>query len=223
MLTQCEYDEKLMENGKDYCNMPESYKENNPLVQSLTSASLYRSNTMPDLNKMEANQRRPSSECKNKLTAEKAKIERENHDRIQRIGLENRRNDLDLITPDRDLRLLRLKMDELENARGPAKPNQKQSYKQHMNTLYQQEARYAAERAQLYRTPVFNPYMVKQYIESVKSNPKISANFSSGSANAPQNNSILPNDTYEHRPKLFAHKVFGDFEKLKRNPYEQVR
>ena len=74
----------------------------------------------------------------------------------------------------------------------------------------------------MYRTPVFNPYLVKQYIDSVKTNPKISANYTSGSANASQANAILPNDAYEHRPKLFADKVFGDYENLKRSPYEQV-
>ncbi len=30
------------------------------------------------------------------------------------------------------------------------------------------------------------------------------------------------NDTYEHRPKLFANKVFGDYELLKRAPQEQL-
>lgn len=226
LLTQFEKDERLMETGKDYPNFPESYRQNNPVIQSLSSLSLGgRSNTMPDLSRL-GEQKRPFTSAgvpayKNKLDAEKQILDRENHDRLQRINLENRRNDLDLITPERDLRLLRIKMDELENARG-AKPNLKQTYKQHINTFYSQEGKYLAERAQLYRTPVYNPYLVKQYIETVKADPKISANVTSGSANPSQDKCTIPNDSYEHRPKLFAHKVFSDYELLKRAPLEQV-
>lgn len=228
LLTQFEYDEKLMETGKDYPNFPESYRKDNPVVQSLTCLSLGgRSNTMPDLTKLEE-QKRPFTSAgvpvyKNKLDAEKHKIDHENHDRLQRIIMENRRDDLDLITPERDLRLLRLKMNELEapNARG-AKPNLKQNNKQHVHTFYNHEGKYLAERAQLYRTPVYNPYLVKQYIESVKADPKISANYTGGSANASQDKCVMPNDSYEHRPKLFAHKVFSDYDLLKRAPLEQV-
>lgn len=222
LLTQFEYDERLMETGKDYLNFPESFNENNTRTQLMTP--LNRSNTMPDLSKLSTNDMRSKSAqvvAKNKPHAEKYKIDSEHHDRIQRVLLENRKHDLDLITPDRDLRLLRIKLDELENARG-AKPNLKQTNKQHINTFYNQEGKYLAERAQLYRTPVYNPFLVKQYIESNKADPKISANYTSGSANPTQANFQMPNDAYEHRPKLFANKVFNDYELLKRAPLEQV-
>ncbi len=52
----------LMETGKDYCNMPDSYKENNPLVQSLNaSGHLSRANTVPDLGRPEDAQRRAAT------------------------------------------------------------------------------------------------------------------------------------------------------------------
>lgn len=69
---------------------------------------------------------------------------------------------------------------------------------------------------------MYNPFLVKQCIESNKADPKISANYTSGSANATQANFQMPNDAYEHRPKLFANKVFSDYELLKRAPLEQV-
>lgn len=158
--------------------------------------------------------------AQNKLDAENRKITAENHQRIQAIQVENRKNDIDLITPDRDIRLLRLKYSELEKSRG-AQPNLKQNVQPHVNTLYQQESKYYGERAQLYRTQVYNPYLVKQYIESVKAEPQISTNYTSGSGMASQANFQMPNDSYENRPKLFAHKVFSDYELLKRNPLEQ--
>ena len=131
-----------METGKDYLNFPESFNENNTRTQLMTP--LNRSNTMPDLSKLSTNDMRSKSAqvvAKNKPHAEKYKIDSEHHDRIQRVLLENRKHDLDLITPDRDLRLLRIKLDELENARG-AKPNLKQTNKQHINTFYNQEGNY---------------------------------------------------------------------------------
>lgn len=143
LLTQFEYDERLMETGKDYPNFPESFNNNNTKTQLM--APLNRSNTMPDLSKLSTNDLRSKSANvvhKNKPHAEKYKIDCENHDRIQRILLENRKHDIDLITPDRDLRLLRIKLDELENARG-AKPNLKQTNKQHINTLYNQEGNHS--------------------------------------------------------------------------------
>lgn len=226
LLTQLEKDERIMETGKEYLNMPESYNINNPTVQTMSALSFGRSNTMPDLTKLEGQYRSKSAAAfpPNKSENDKQKLDFENHDRIQRMIMENRRHDLDLITPDRDLRLLRIKMDELENARGSnLKLNQKQTIKQHINTFYNQEGKYSSERAQLYRTPVYNPYLVKQYIENVKADPKISANHTSnGSANPGQNNVTIPNDAYEHRPKLFAHKVFSDYELLKRGPLEQT-
>ena len=223
MLTKFEFDEKLMETGRDYQNFPDFNYRSNPHVQLMSAKSLERSNTMPDLSKLDGNAYRSKSAnfAQNKLEIEKEKINAENHSRIQGVLTENRRHEVDLITPDRDIRLLRIKMGELENARG-AKPNLKQTNRQHINTFYNQEGKYFGERAQLYRTPVYNPYLVKQYVEAVKADPKISANFQSGSANQSQANFQMPNDSYEHRPKLFAHKVFGDYELLKRSPLEQV-
>lgn len=162
-----------------------------------------------------------SAQAQNKLDAERLKINLENHQRIQAIQTENRKSEIDLITPDRDVRLLRIKHASLENSRN-THPNLRQNVHPHVNTFYQQEAKYNGERAQLYRTPVYNPYLVKQYVESVKAEPTISTNFTSGSASASLANFYMPNDTYENRPKLFAHKVFSDYELLKRNPLEQV-
>ncbi len=133
-----------METGKDYVNFPESYNVNNPVVQTLTHLNLGRSNTMPDLTKIEHTSIRAKSAAvttkstKNKCDNEKLRIDREQHDRVQHMQLANRKKELELITPDRDIRLLRIKSDDLENARG-AKPNLKQSVKQHLNTFYQQE------------------------------------------------------------------------------------
>jgi len=164
--------------------------------------------------------------AKNKLDAENLKIINENHQRIQAIQTENRQADMNLITADCDIRLLRIKHGELEHGQlkqhGPSKPHLKQNIKQHVNTLYQQEGKYFGERAQLYRTPVYNPYLVKQYIESVKTDPMISTNWTSASGTPSQANFQMPNDSYENRPKLFAHKVFSDYELLKRNPLEQI-
>ncbi len=142
LLTQFEYDEKLMETGKDYPNFPESYNVNNPVVQTITQLSFGRSNTMPDLTKIEHAPLRTKSAAvaTNKRGAEKLRIEREHHERVQQMQMNNRKKELELITPDRDLRLLRIKSDGLENARG-AKPNLKQSVKQHIDTFYQQEGR----------------------------------------------------------------------------------
>ena len=164
--------------------------------------------------------------AKNKLDAENLKIINENHQRIQAIQTENRQTDINLITADRDIRLLRIKHSELEHGQlkqhGSNKPHLKQNIKQHVNTLYQQESNYFGERAQLYRTPVYNPFLVKHYIESVKSDSKISKNWTSASETPSQANFQMVNDSYENRPKPFAHKVFGDYEHLKRNPLEQI-
>ena len=217
-----------METGKEYRNYPESNYTKNPETTTIVinkAPGLSRSNTMPDMHKKlnaSSNYRNNQSKsAQNKLDAEKQKIDAENHQRIQAIQTENRKSDLDLITPDRDIRLLRLKHNQLEKSRG-SKPSLKQNIKPHISTFYQQEAKYFGERAQLYRTPVYNPYLVKQYIDSVKAEPTISTNFTSGSGTATQANFQMPNDTYENRPKLFAHKVFSDYDLLKRSPLDQV-
>lgn len=143
MLTKFEFDEKLMETGKDYVNLPDSYNTNNPLVK-MEKVTFGRSNTMPDLSKIahsDANRVKSACAPKNKLDAEKQKIDLEHHERVQQMQLENRKRDIELITPDRDIRLLRIKSDQLETL-GPAKgakPNLKQSVKQHIQTFYNQE------------------------------------------------------------------------------------
>ena len=73
----------------------------------------------------------------NKLDAERMKAINEYHDRIQRMQVENRKHEIDLITPERDLRLLRIKNAELEKSRG-AQPNLKQNVSAHVKTLYDQ-------------------------------------------------------------------------------------
>ena len=137
------------------------------------------------------------------------------------MQLENRIKDIDLITPDRDIRLLNIKYNDLENSKG-AQPNLKQNVAPLVNTFYTQEGKYLSERSDLYRTPVYNPYALKQHIESVKAEPKISTNYTSGSGWPSRANFSMPDDTYEHRPKLLAHKVFDDYENKKRVPLENV-
>ena len=129
---------------------------------------------------------------------------------------ENRFKNLELITPDRDIRLLRINMNEIENARG-AKPNLKQNLKDHVNTLYNQEYQYLGERSGLYKTS-YNPFELNQHITDTKDNRQ------STTINGYFNNKLdagLPNDSYEHRPKLFAHKVFMDFHNNKRALLEE--
>ena len=137
------------------------------------------------------------------------------HDQVQAMETQNRFKNLELITPDRDIRLLRVNMNEIENARG-AKPNLKQNFKEHVNTLYDQEYKYLGERSDLYKTS-YNPYELNQHIAEVKDNQQ-SAHIN-GFLNKTE--SGIPNDTYEHRPKLFAHKVFMDFHDKKRAALEQ--
>lgn len=189
---------------------------------------MLRSQTMPNLrdqqqssqeqlNKQQNKQKQPA----NKLDAEREKINQETHDRILKMQHENRKKEVALIRPETDIKILRLKNKELEKSKG-AQPNLKQNMKDHLNTLYQQESKYLGERAELYKTPTYNPYLLKQYVESVKPEPRISASFTNGSGYNSQKNVYVTEESNEYRPKMFADKTFNDFSNLKRLPYENV-
>lgn len=182
---------------------------------------------MPNLN---VNKPTPNRHPKsaNKLSDEKQKMVQEHHERMQRMIYQNRKKEIDLIRPQEDIRLLRIKHAELENARG-AKPNLKQNVKQHVNTLYDQESKYLGERAELYKTDIYNPYLLKQYVETVKVDPaqKPVAYMSNGVGCASQREVYVtpqdpPMNTRPHRPTLFADQVFHDYNELKRAPLESV-
>ena len=155
------------------------------------------------------------------MNAEKQKLIRDNRERIQRVEYELRKKEIDLIQPAEDIRLLKLKYNELENARG-AKPNLKQNIKQHVNTLYEQQRKYMGERAELYKTKVYNPYLVKPHVESVKVQPTVSAFFSNGAAIPGQKNVYIPDEIGQQRPILFADKVLNDYSTIKRTPLENI-
>jgi hypothetical protein len=156
----------------------------------------------------------------NKLKIEMDRINKENHDRLVKLELTNRKKEIDAIKPANDIRILRIKHKELENGRG-AKPNLKQNINQHVNTLYQNESKYLGERAELYRTEVYNPYALKAYVEGLKDEPKVAANFTNGAGLPSQNNISITEEKNEKEPKLFADKVFTDFKNLKRETLER--
>jgi hypothetical protein len=149
----------------------------------------------------------------NKLDAEKMEMEREHHDRIQKMQTVNRQKEIDLIRPQDDMRLLRLKYKALENTRAP-QPMLKQNYTDHVKTLYDQEAKYLGERAELYRGDSYNPYVLKEHIDCVKEG-SAESRFSS------ENNPYITSDLAD-RPKLFGDKALGDFKNLKRAPLENT-
>jgi hypothetical protein len=209
-----------MENGKDYKNFPEqNYVDasTNHLVPTFE-----RSKTIPNLKNQNKFPSTPNIKEKNfsKLSQDAQKLILENHERIQRTEYQNRKKQIDLIGPKQDIQLLNIKYTELENSYG-ARPNLKQNIKDHVNTLYDQESKYLGERAELYKTKVYKPYLLKQYIESVKVDPKVSAFDSNGAAWHTQNNVYVEDQTDGvYRPKLFADKVFNDYSNLKRTPLE---
>jgi hypothetical protein len=182
---------------------------------------LSRSNTMPNLyvNKPTPNHH---TNIPNKTTADKNKMIKEDRERKQRVEYERRKNEIELIRPKEDIQLLNLKYKELENVRGGAKTNLRQNLKQHVNTLYEQEGKYLGERAQLYKTKVYNPYQLKQYVESVKTEPSVNPNLSNGSGIPSHKEVNIPDETGQHRPTLFADKTFHDYSAIKRAPLENI-
>jgi hypothetical protein len=155
-----------------------------------------------------------------KLKIEMNKICSENHDRILKLEYTNRKNEIEMIHPADDLKILRYKNKELENSRG-AQPNLKQNFDQHVQTLYNNEAKYLGERAELYRSNVYNPYLLKAYVDSLKNESKISSTFTNGSGYPSQNNVVVDEQENEKEPKFFADKVFSNFKKINRDPLEQ--
>ena len=221
-MTQVEKDEVLMETGKDYPNLPANQYKTIPQVPVVHALS--RSYTMPNLNEPTPLICNPpfQSAPPNKCDVENKKIVREYHDRIVKLQFENRQKDIALIRPDSDIKILRLKHKELENTRGGAPPNLKQTVSDHLNTLYDQESKYLGERAELYKTQTYNPYSLKQYVESVKPEPNVSANYTNGSGTNTQQNVYITEEKNENRPRLFADKVFNDYRNAKRASYENL-
>ena len=220
-MTQVEKDEVLMETGKDYPNLPNSQYKNIPQVPAVQG--LTRAYTMPNLNEPTPLICNPPFQQPppNKTDVDKQKIVSEYHDRIVKLQFENRQKDIALIKPESDIKLLRLKNKELENSRG-AQPNLKQNVYDHLNTLYDQESKYLGERSELYKTQTYNPYLLKQYIESVKPEPNVSANYTNGSGTNTQKNVYITEEKNENVPKLFADKVFNDYRNSKRASYENL-
>ena len=223
-MTNVEKDEILMETGKDYHNFPHSQYKNIPQIP--VNQSFTRSHTMPNLNEPTPLICNPPFQHTppNKCDIENQKITKEYHDRIVKLQYENRQRDISLVKPESDIRLLRLKSKELENSRGPAQATLKQNVNDHVNILYDQESKYLGERAELYKTAAYNPYLLKQYVESVKPEPTVSANYTNGSGTNTQKNVYVSEEKHERndRPKLFADKVYNDHKNLKRTPCENV-
>lgn len=190
---------------------------------------MLRSQTMPNLRdqhqssqeQLNQHQSKQPKQPANKLDAEREKISHESHDRVLKMQHENRQKELALIRPETDIKVLRLKNKELEKSKG-AQPNLKQNMKDHLNTLYQQESKYLGERAELYKTPTYNPYLLRHYVESVKPEPRVSASFTNGSGYGSHKNVHISQDPSEHRPNMFADKTFHDFANLNRSPLENV-
>lgn len=139
-----------------------------------------------------------------KKLGEKEEFKNYIHDQNQKLELANRQKELELISPDRDIRLLRIKYDKLENSQG-TRPILKQNVSDHVKTLYEQEAKYLGERAELYQTS-YDPYKLGAHVVSNKSDnqPVTIGGYSN------KKDVVIPGDSYEHRPKLFADKVFND-------------
>ncbi|RNA40418.1 hypothetical protein BpHYR1_013636 [Brachionus plicatilis] len=221
ILTKVEEDQILIENGNDYKNFPEINYQNNPQVPTFNKIEFNRSKTMPDLSRTNSNlsNSKGLKAPTNKLDAEKQKIQQEYHDRIQNLEYVNRHKEIQNINAQNDIKVLRQKTQALENSRGHH-PNLKQNIKPHVNSLYDQEQKFLGERAELYKSHSYNPHLVKQYVESIQHDSKVSATLSNGSAYPSQKDVFIGN--YEHRPKLFADKTFNDFSTLSREPLENV-
>jgi hypothetical protein len=227
-----------LQNGREYKNYPESQFNDVPrmaitqskllltysnnefnlkYIESAPAPTLERSATIGNIDNRPARTYEEFLRKKTENMSSGGKEERAQlfHDQVQAIETENRFKNLEVFTPDRDIRLLRINMNEIENARG-AKPNLKQNVKEHVNTLFDQEYQYLGERSDLYKTS-YNPYELNQHIAEVKDNKQ--SEHINGYLNKTE--SGIPNDTYEHRPKLFAHKVFMDFHDKKRAQQEQ--
>ena len=223
-MTNVEKDEVLMETGKNYHNFPPSQYQNIPHVP--VNQGLSRAYTMPNLNEPTPLICNPPFQPvpPNKLDLENKKLIKEYHDRIVKLQYENRQKDISLIKPESDIKMLRLKSKELEKSRGPAQATLKQNVNDHINILYDQESRYLGERAELYKTQTYNPYLLKQYVESVKPEPTVSANYTDYSGVGSQKNVYVTEEKHERndRPKLFADKAFNDYKHLKRAPLENI-
>lgn len=236
-MTKVEQDQILIEKGNNYINLPENNYQNNPQVTTfkskfkkvnniiifsiLTGIEFDRSKTMPNLlrkNTDASNLKKPKTSA-NKLDAEKQKILQEHHDRIQNLQYVNRHKEIENINAKNDIRVLRQKTQALENSRGHH-PNLKQNIKPHVSSFYDQERKFLGERAELYKSQSYNPHLVKQYVESVQHDSKVSATLSNGGAFPSQKDVFIEN--YEHRPKLFSDKVFNDFKILSRAPLENI-
>ncbi|CAF0732237.1 unnamed protein product [Brachionus calyciflorus] len=223
VLTKVEQDQILIEHGNNYKNFPEKNYQNNPQVATFNKIEFNRSKTMPVISRSTGDlaSLRRSKGPANKLDAEKLKIQQEYHDRIQNLEYENRRNEIENIKSHNDINVLRQQSKALENSRS-AHPNLKQNIKPHVNTLYDQERKFLGERAELYKPNTYNPHLLKQYVESVQNDSKISATLSNGSAYPSQKDVHIINDNHEHRPKLFADKAYTDYQNIKRAPLENI-
>jgi hypothetical protein len=130
---------------------------------------------MPDLKAKTP--KKENSQSKTKV--EKDQIKQNYHTTIQNMQKKNRKDDIDRISCADSIRLLRIKYNELERGNG-VRPLLKQNFKDHVNTFYDHEGKFLAERAQLYEnTNIYNPYLLKQYIDDVKS-PKTDITDSKG-------------------------------------------
>lgn len=172
---------------------------------------------MPDLSRS-SSLKLPKAPA-NKLDAEKLKIQKEHHHRMQNLEYENRRKEIENIKAENDIRVIRQQHQALENSRG-THPNMKQNIKHHVNTLYDQERKFLGERAELYKPQGYNPHVLKQYVESVQHDSKVSATLSNGSAYPSQKD--VHDDNNIHRPKLFADKAFTDHKNINRAPLENI-
>lgn len=198
--TQIEKDEYRMEAGREYKSYPE--------------IKFNQVNKEPSLKpkREKSASSRASLKKSAKSITEKAAREKYLHDKHQRIELLNRFKNLSFIKPENDIKVLRKKHDELEKG---GKAALKQNVADHVKTFYNQESKYLSERTELYKTS-YNPYELKQFIEMSKPN-RDSLSIDGVSC---RENVVIPGDSYEHRPKLFADRVFGEFDKKKRAPLE---
>lgn len=140
---------------------------------------------------------------------EKAELESIHHGNMQKVEYMNRINDLKLIRPDVDIKVLKLKQRELE-AGNCTHPFLKQIKEPYANTLYEQEGKYLSDRTNIYENEVYNPYLLASYNKAIK-------------PGEPNPMDLKPDEPSMslHHSKLFAHKVFGDHEHGKRLPLEQ--
>lgn len=152
----------------------------------------------------------------NKLEEEKQRIEAEYKDRIQRMQMNNRQADIDLIRPRENIELLRMKYASLEKPRDQnAAPLLRQNTAPYVKTFYDQTSKYLGERSELYRNPsIYDPRLLRQHVELTKEGAPMNRFYSDGS---PYISSHL-----EGRTVRFADQVFDEHLNGTRAPLENI-